>query len=269
MIQFKDIQDYYDYLEKDNSMHNDNSMSLQEGIYKLIENSQDPLLKSHLSYEKYFLEFRISRGELEPMMKYTNGYEYPNIDLFDDDLEYIKTRATNCINPKYKAKYNHILWCSKHKNNTYVKLAVDNYFIFLDNVALDSDLSNYHFGQYFETLFILGQSINYKKEEVLQFVISILGTQKLNSWQEYYLMCLITKEGKKVSEKLTLFYDYSIKVINENIHLDFTDKEAYLELIIILCQKLNKLPKEFHNKRGDLFIEESEKHKGSFVISTH
>ena len=78
-------------------------------------------------------------------------------------------------------------------------------------------------------------------------------------------MRFISEEGKKIeTATLQTFFDYCNKVIDNSVYPDFIGE--YLQLQIILCQKLNVSPKPFHNKLGEFHIAQSEKQKESFVV---
>lgn len=263
---FENLETYYEYLETDNGLLYD--FNLSKKIIILRDKAEDKELKSQCSYELFFSDFTMENGEVKPHLTYTNGQEYPNLTLFEDYFKYIKSRAENVQNPKYKAKYNHLLWASKHKHNDYAKQAIDNYFSFIKSVSVpvDDNLSHHAFENYFKNVFILSQSVNYKKNEVVQFFISILGTKKINGYKEYALMKFIAEEGKKIdTTTFQTFFDYSNKVIDNSIYPDFIGE--YLQLLIILCQKLNVSPKPYHNKLAEFHIAQSKKQKEeSFVI---
>jgi len=265
---FENIQEYYDYLENDNSLSND--LNLFAALINLRDKTEDIKLKAECYYEVYLIEFNIVKGDLKPQTTNINGDEYPSFTLFDDDLKYLKDRAESIQNPKYKAKYNHLLWKSKFQHFKYAKLSIDNYFLFLNTVLfpLNDGESDYYFNNYFQNLFILSQSINYRKEEVIEFFIAILDTKRINGFKECSLIKFIVEEGKKVSNIiLQLFFDYSNKVIDNSIYPDFT--EAYLQLLIILSSKLNISPKSYYNRLAAFYLTQSEEQKESFVVNDY
>ena len=149
-VMFENLQSYYDYLEKDNDLLFDQNISYS--LMNLRDKVEEKELKSFCSYELFFTDYTINSGELRPKLSYANGESYPNFSLFDDDFQYIKTRAENTKSPKHKAKYNHLLWESKHKHSDYAKQAIDNYFLFLKNVSLPLDDNLLH--QAFENYFL-------------------------------------------------------------------------------------------------------------------
>lgn len=265
VMKFESLSEYYEYIESDNSLLVDYNTS--NALTRLGDKIEDAELKKHCSYEQYFNDYSFINGGTQPKFSSADGSGYPNFSLFEDDLIYIKQRAENTINPKYKAKYNHLLWNSKHKHYFYSKLAIDNYLQFLSGVTLklDDNLSHHSFESYFQNLFILAQSLNYKKDEALQFFVSLLGRGKINGYKEYSLMTFIVENCKKIDIKiLQVFYDYANKVIEKSLYPEFLGE--YLELQISLCQKLGLTPKPFHNKLAEYHIAKSSDQKESFVV---
>jgi len=262
---FENLQAYYDYLDNDNSLLQKFNISIS--LINLRDKANENELKAFCSYELFFTDYVINGGQIRPKQILANGEFYPDFSLFDDDFKYFKSRAAIAKNPKYKAKYNHLLWESKFKHYEYAKLAIDNYFLFLNDVSfpLIDNLSSHAFENYFKNLFTLCQIINYKKEEAIQFLISLLGTKKINGYKEYSLMRFITEEGKKIENTtLQTFFDNCNIIIDCSVYPDFIDE--YLQLLIILSQKLNISPKSFHNKLGEFHISQTEKQKESFAV---
>ncbi len=262
---FENSQEYYEYLEKDTGLLFD--FKLSNEVLNLRDKIDDVELKAHCSYELFFTDFIINNGKIKPKMTLATGQTYPDFALFDDNFAYIKLRAENVENPKYKAKYNHLLWESKYKHNNYAYKAIDNYFAFIKSVSFASDdnLSHHAFQSYFNSLFILSQAVNHRKEEVLQYLISIIGSKKINGYKEYSLMQFILEEGKKI-EKVVLqtFFDYSNKVTENSIFPDLA--REYLQLLILLSPKLNISPKPYHNKLAEFYVADSKEQKENFVV---
>lgn len=263
-MKFENLGSYYEYIENDNSLLFDYNISFS--LVNLREIVEDVKVKKYCSYELYFTDYSIINGEPTPK-SITTSEPYPNFELFDDDLAYIKSRATNTINPKYKAKYNHLLWGSKHKHNSFAIEAIANYFNFLNNVSLnlDDNLSHHSFEKYFQNLFILSQSSNHKQDEVLQFLISLLGNNTVNGYIEYSLMKFVIDNSKKTNRKVVqTFFDYTNTVVENLVYSDFLGE--YLELQILICHKLGISPKPYHNKLAEFHIAQSEEQKESFVL---
>src|SRR5690606_13811380 len=122
------------------------------------------------------------------------------------------------------------------------------------------------FGKYYENLFALSQTINYKKDEAISYFISLLETDKLNDYTKSSLMDFIIANGKKIDQTtIQTFFDYSKNAIE---NLESRVLESYLNLLVILSQKLGTSPSEFHEKLGDYHISQIEtQKKESFVYS--
>jgi hypothetical protein len=248
---FNTIGEYYSYLETQDGLLQDNF--LVANIYKLQDQTTDELLHNLISHEIYFESFKVNKT---------------NLSLTSDALTYLKERALNIKNPKYVAKYNHILWLQT-KNLAYAQQAIDNYFILLQNSIFnrEDNLSNQAFSVIFKIMFILTQEIKYRKEEILEYLLTILGAKKINGYQEYSLMESIAVDGKKLNNTLKSFYNYANTVINSNIYPDFL--EEYLKLQLIVAQKIQESITPFHNRLALLYLEKSEKHLGSFVVQNY
>ncbi len=228
-MEFQSLDEYFEYLENDT-----NFQFLDLNTYKYItalrDKIEDEKIKKLCSYELIFADFSIENGIHIP--KFQSGTSaYPILDLFDDNFDYIKARAKQVQNPKYKAKYNHLLWLSPKKHIDYAKQAIESYLFLLENssFSVDDNLQCLSFGKYFKNLFILSQTINYKKEEVINYLVSLLESDKLNDLTKYSLMEYLVENGKniEVSVKQALF-DYSKNKIE---HLAERDLERYFPFL--------------------------------------
>lgn len=261
-MEFQNLEQYYDYLEKDSKIS-----FLDFNTYKYLtalrDKIEDESLKKICSYELFFSEFSIKKGLHIP--KFQSGENmYPSLDHFDDNFEYIKKRAKVVINPKYKAKYNHLLWLSPYKHIEFAKEAIDSYFSILKNYTFVNyenqiDLT---FCKYYENLLVLCQTINYKRNETVNYFLSLLEGKQLSEFTKYSLINFIVTDGKNIETPIySQFYNYSKEIIS---NLDSRILEKYLKLLIILSQKLKISPKEFHEKLGDYQITQlkAEKNQG-------
>lgn len=266
-MDFNNLDEYYDYLENDT-----NFSFLDLNTYKYItflrDKIEDEKTKKLCSYELFFADFSIENGIHVP--KFQSGANaYPTLELFDDNFDYIKTRANQVQNPKYKAKYNHLLWLSPQKHIDFAKQAIESYLSLLkkSSFSVDDNLQCLSFGKYFKNLFILSQTINYKKEEIINYLVSLLESDKLNDFTKYSLMDFLIQNGKKIDSSITKqFYDYSNNKIN---HLNGRILESYLSLLVLLSQKLKTSQSEFHEKLGDYHISQLETEKNKGFIAHH
>jgi hypothetical protein len=266
-MDFENLDEYYAYLENDN-----NFQYLDLNTYKFIttlrDNTEDEYTKKMCSYELFFADFSIEKGVHIP--KFQSGSNaYPTLELFDDNFDYIKTRANSVKNQKYKAKYNHLLWLSPQKHIDFAKQAIENYLLLLQNTSfsVDDNLQCYSFANYYKNLFVLCQTVNYKKDEAIQYFVSLLESDKLNDFTKYSLMEFIVENGKKIDSSITqTLFDYSNKSIEK---LDSRVLESYLNLLVILSQKLNLPTSEFHEKLGDYHISQLKTEKNQGFIAHH
>lgn len=266
-MDFKNLDEYYEYLENDTNFE-----YLDLNTYKYItalrDKIEDESTKKLCSYELFFADFSIEEGKQIP--KFQSGANaYPTLELFDDNFDYIKTRTNKVQNPKYKAKYNHLLWLSPQKHIDFAKEAIGSYLLLLKNssFSVDDNSQCFSFAKYFKNLFILSQTVNHKKDEIISYLVSLLESDKLNDFTKYSLMDFIIENGKKIDTSITQkFFDYSQNKIS---NLDERVIESYLKLLVILSQKLNTSPSEFHEKLGDYHISQLDKEKNKGFIAHH
>lgn len=266
-MEFKNLDEYYEYLENDT-----NFQYLDLNTYKYItalrDKIEDESTKTLCSYELFFADFSIEEGKHIP--KFQSGANaYPTLELFDDNFDYIKTRANKVQNPKYKAKYNHLLWLSPQKHIDFAKEAIESYLLLLKNssFSVDDNLQCFSFAKYFKNLFILSQTVNHKKDEIISYLDSLLESDNLNDFTKYSLMDFIIKNGKKIDSSITQkFFDYSKNKISD---LDERVLESYLKLLVVLSRKLNTSPSDFHEKLGDYHISQLENEKNKGFIAHH
>lgn len=263
---FNTIEQYYKYLELDKGLLID--FNLSKKLKSISESITNKEIKQKLLYELYTIEFHIENGLIQPIMSGTdkngNYVEYPSLNLFDDDLNYIMQRALATKNPKYIARYNHLIW-GKNKHQDYGKKAIDNYFEFLKLTALplNDDLSNWAFRNYFKNLFILSQTINYKKEDVIQYLLSILESTEVNQFQKCNLVRFVIDSGSKIEATvLNSFLDFANKIVS--VDFDFQAQEQFLKLQLLLSQKLKLQQKPYLDKLGEVYCKEATLESESF-----
>ncbi|WP_291136477.1 DUF4209 domain-containing protein [Flavobacterium sp. UBA7663] len=266
-MEFQSLDEYYDYLEKDT-----NFQYLDLNTYKYItalrDKTEDDNTKKLCSYELFFADFSIENGLHVPKFQIGDN-AYPSLELFDDNFEYIKTRANKAQNQKYKAKYNHLLWLSPQKHIEFAKNAIESYLLLLQNssFSVDDNLQCYSFGKYYKNLFVLSQKVNYKKDEIISYFVSLLESEKLNDFTKYSLMEFVVENGKNIDASVKqTFFDYSKNRIS---NLTDRELESYLNLLVLLSQKLNISTSEFHEKLGDYHISQLENEKNKGFIAHH
>lgn len=266
-MNFNSLDEYYDYLEKDNEFsHLD--LNTYKYIAALRDKIEDEDTKKICSYELFFADFSIEEGKHIP--KFQSGTNaYPTLELFDDNFEYIKTRSNKVQNPKYKAKYNHLLWLSPQKHIDFAKQAIESYLLLLKNssFSVDDNLQCYSFGKYHKNLFTLSQKINFKKDEIITHFVSLLKSEKLNDYTKYSLMEFIVENWKSIDSTIKqTFYDFTKNRID---HLVDRELESYLNLLVLLSQKLKTSPNEYHERLGDYHISQLLKENNKGFIAHH
>jgi hypothetical protein len=256
-MDFQNLDEYYEYLENDT-----NFQYLDLNTYKFItalrDRIEDESIKKLCSYELFCINFSIEAGK-----------HIPTLELFDDNFDYIKVRANQVQNPKYKAKYNHLLWLSPQQHIDFAKEAIESYLLFLKNSSflVDDNLECNSFGKYYKNLFVLSQKVNYKKDETITYFVSLLESEKLNSFTKSSMMKFIVENGKNIDTSIKqTFFDYSKDRIDS---LSDRELENYLNLLVLLSQKLNISPNEFHEKLGDYHISQLDKEKNKGFIAHH
>lgn len=266
-MDFNNLDEYYEYLENDT-----NFQYLDLNTYKFItalrDKSENENTKKLCSYELFFADFAIENGIQVPKFQVGEN-AYPALELFDDNFDYIKTRANKVQNPKYKAKYNHLLWLSPQKHIDFAKQAIESYLFLLTNssFSVDDNLQCYSFDKYFKNLFVLSQKVGYKKDVIITYFVSLLESEKLNDFTKYSLMEFIVENGKNIDTSIKqTFFDYSKKRIG---NLTDRELESYLNLLVLLSQKLKTSPSEFHEKLGDYHISQLENEKNKGFIAHH
>lgn len=258
---FNNLEEYYNYIE----LNVDADINISDFI-QLRNKTEDEEIKRLCNYEIYMHDFNIIRNILGPVYSFQNQngkQEYPNLGLFDDNLQHLKFRATKIINPRLKAKYNHILWLHQ-KHIDFAKVAIDNYLVYLKHLPNADIQTSEFYAEAFENLFLLSQQVSYKKEEVLRYFLSMLRTEKMPPYQEYSVMKCIVSDGKKIRDTLEAFYEYINEIITQKGNRDFI--KEYLKLQLIIAQKIDKRLAPFHNSLAEFYVEKSKSHQGTFVV---
>lgn len=264
-MEFQSIEEYYTFIENDTDLQN---INLSVNIRELLNKYKDEKDKIICTNEIILNDLMIEGGIHIPISQ-SGDNSYLTLKCFNDNFDYIKKRASNVQNPKYKAKYNHILWLSSYKHISFAKIAINCYMNFLEkNISLNNDYKQKHFfTKQFKNLFILCQTTNYKKKEVLNYFISILESDCLNDFNKYSIIKFIIEKDRNIEVPiLQIFLEYSKKV---NLILTSRNLENNLKLLIILCQKLKISPNEFHEKLGEYHLGQIELENTNGLINYH
>jgi len=249
---FQSINDYYNYLEQDASVRF--SIEATSALIMLRDSSFNIKEKDDCSFELLITEVSFFNGNICGRVKHQNSDQFFDVKLLDHNLEYLKARAEAVVNPKYKAKYNHILWESSVKHILYAKIAVDNYFFNLNQLIypLSDNLSNNIFESTFKNLFLLTKKINYRHEEVIRFFESFLESTNINGMKKCSLMQFIVEKGKLNKSELETLFNYALNAYNNVSYPELL--EYYLNLLINISQRLNIPQKPYYINLGNHFI---------------
>lgn len=262
---FETLQSYYHYLENDRTLVYDYTLS--DKLITLANKIENANEKEFCNYELFISEYNPVKGKLNPKITHSDGQHYPDLSIFKDDMEYVKLRAKEVINPKYKAKYNQLLWESKHKNLVYVKVAIDKYIEFIQSsqFPLTDAIQSRILYNYLENVFILSQSVNHRKEDVLDFSLTRLKNSDINGFTKTLIIRLIIDDGKKIEKTIIEFlFNYVKKIISDSIHSEHTLE--YLQLLLALSNKLALAPTEHLESLAEYYLTQAKKEKQSFII---
>jgi hypothetical protein len=150
-----------------------------------------------------------------------------------------------------------LIW-GKNKHQDYGKKAIDNYFEFfkLTALPLNDNLSSQAFGNYFKNFFVLSQTINYKKGEAIQYLLSILESNEVNEFQKCNLVRFVIDSGNKIETSiLNSFMEFANKMAE--VDFDLYAQEQFLELQLVLSQKLKLSQKPYLDKLGEVYCKEA------------
>ncbi len=265
-ITFNSFEDFHLYIAKDHDLEWD--VHLPSRLKWLGDKLEEEDLKIRCQYELDLFSFSIENGEVTSKVTHVDGSKYPDFGIFKDNLLYLKQRAKEEENSKYKAYYNHLLWKSPAKHGSFAKTATDHYILFLSKAIpnVKDNSANRAFKKCFKNLMSLSQEIGYRKEEVLKMLLNILWSEdRVNGYQKCSMMKYVAKNGKQIERSyLQSFFEYGNHVIDNNLYPDFQSEYLYLQ--ILLSQKLNSSTKVYHEKLGSIQLKEAARHDKSFVV---
>jgi hypothetical protein len=251
---FKDLEQYYSLLDSI-EMFDVSSIALSNKLKEIKGDFKE--LDEVFKTEIYFNDIEIKRGEFIPL--YTVGNEcYPSLEHFDN-LTYLKERAENCKNPRFSAKYNHLIFL-KTKNNQFAKVALDKYFEQLKKVkVLTQNNTQKLFLEDFENLVLLAKNIKYKEQEIIAFSKELIDSKIIQDFCFSYIISFLTKNLKMEVTNKQFFFDSVSSVLEANLFPK--TKKDLLELAIYLAQKTSYPAKHkiFTNQLGDFFVEEGKR----------
>lgn len=251
---FADLNQYYSFIDSIDS--NDVQIFALSNQLKMIKGSFNEL-ENVFNTEICFNDFQIKQGEFLPQCAFGNQC-YPSLTHFDND-SYLQERALNCKNPRFSAKYNHLIFL-KTKNNLFAKNAIDKYFEQLKNLKdLEQNFKQKFFIDAYENLVFLARKFKYKEQEVIVFSKELIETKIIQDFCFYYIISYLTKNLKiEINDKL-FFFDAVSTALEANYFPE--TKESLLELAIDLAQKTENFDnqKKFINQLGDFYVEQGKR----------
>lgn len=261
-MNFNNLQEYYTYLNEDNFFKDNIGLSshLKPLQLKLISEEE----KKNCVLEISFNDFNFKNGIYVPLFSAGSNC-YPDLNAFDD-LDYLKVRALETVNYKYKAKYYHLLY-HKTKDKREAIKAIESYLEFLrnSNLGLKDNREIRGFIDAFDNLIHLVEKVKYdKKNHIIQFVKDLIQGNKVNDYCLYHIMDYVINNMKLASGTKQFFFDVieaEITAIQCPEH-----REDFLKLIIDLAQKIGKPQQEFQNLLGDFYLDKADKEGKSFYV---
>jgi len=258
---FRNLQEYYVFLNSDISYME--IIGLSSNLKPLLNKLKVEEEKKKCSFEICFHDFHFRYGEYIPL--FASGENcYPALEKFND-LEYLKQRALNCLNHKYKAKYFHLLYQKTNDRREAID-AIDSYFELLSavNLYLKDNREIRGFLDTFDNLIYLSEKVKYKQKEVIQFSKDLILQNKVSDYCLFHIIDFVTKNVKLDTDSKQFFFDVVEAEINAIKYPEH--RKDFLLLIIVLAQKIGKPQQEYQNLLGDYYLDEAEKEGGNFYV---
>ncbi len=248
MILFNNLQEYYNFLNEKTSF-SIHTLLLSNNLNRIFQTLNDSTDKDSCIYELNFNEFEIRKGEYIPDSSIGNQH-FPSLESFNN-LEYLKVRATECENHRFKAKYYHLIYF-KSKNNQDAQKAVDCYFdlIKLQPFDLKDNSEIIIFNENFENLILLSNNIKYKQEEINGLIFDLINDVTTEGYTKYYILKTTINNIKLSENQIEDIFEITLPYIDGN---QYTIE--YLELIIKLAYKVGKPISDYQNLLGEKYVE--------------
>jgi hypothetical protein len=258
------IQDYFDLLITEDAFTYNGQLT--PALIKLRDGENDEEKLAAIALELFVNDQTAVDGKITGRMKYADGSSFPGTDLIEPHLYRLRLRLQATSNPKYLAKYNHILWDSKAKHIQYARAAVDNYLLMLQSgpFPLTGNGPNHLFEATFKNAFSLAQMINYRRDEIITLLVGELTNENINGYKKMSLMRYVTELGKKIDQiVLQHFFDYANEVINNGLYQEF--KDEFLGYLIGLAQRLSLPQKPYFIHMAEHCLAKASADKEPFV----
>jgi hypothetical protein len=188
---FSTIEELYKYLDSDVSLYG--RLNFTSEILELKGKLKRESEKKYCDYEFYAFQLPV---------QFPLDVTHRSLELFDDlNFKYIEARSNSISNPKYKARYNYIIWLSKYRHNKYGMVAIDNFLLQLKNSEFEANdnLSNNSFNNVFSVMYGLSQSINYRQNDIFVYLKTFIGSGKLNGYAESSILRNYVTSLKKIN----------------------------------------------------------------------
>lgn len=199
----------------------------------------------NLRYLQNLNERKESKTRFAPLVTYTNGSVFPDIQKFtDEQIEYYKARANETSNPIHRARYNEIIWETR-RDHTFARNAITAYLkclpIFYKNnweIELVDSLQR-----------VTELSLTLNDEKAIENVREVLieWLQKLSEAQKFrWCLELIDSilEMKRFLKEDELEICVDVAKSAASFYEKGTDKyhlqQSFLEKIVILMNALKK-----------------------------
>ena len=213
MPQFDNFEDLYSHLEEKSL---DYRYAHQIGnLFKELRDSfhekgrKKDSLKAQ--WEIDFFNFQLIDGNCKPTWTGTQEdgreFEYPSLKrITNEALEYLIARLDSSKNILLRARYSHILWCSKRRHSKYAEISIDCYLLLVDEfVKKDIKKPEENYGnnvlQYIKNAYYLSQKVKYKFDTVKNKIIELVKNFNPNSSYHFALkfdlIKLMLKHNKK------------------------------------------------------------------------
>ncbi len=244
---FNNLQEYYNVLNE-NSSSSIHTLLLSNNLKRIFQTLNKLSEKDICLTELNFNEFEIKKGEYIPQSSIGNQH-FPSIESFNN-IEYLKERAIQCENHRFKAKYYHLIYL-KSKNKQDAQKAVDIYFdlINLKTFNLNNNSEAIIFIKNFENLILLSNKIKYKQEEIIELTIQLINDSSIEGYSKYFIINFTTNNLKLTKEQKEEIFGITLKHIEGNEY-----PFEYLELIEKFALKIGKPAKVYQNLLGEHYV---------------
>ena len=195
-IKFKNLNDLYDYIEKNAWNYEHYQIGKLFFDYKNSLKSKD-LSGKKAQWEVDFFYFDTFMGKIIPARTKTSKdgtkHNFPDLENFDNDTyNYLIHRLDTSKNLLLKARYSIILWNSPKKHRKYAEIAVDSYLRLVtlyEKKDLKEPNKNYGFKivKSIKNAYIIAVSSKYNVAKVKSEIKRLIHQFNYNSNNSFYL----------------------------------------------------------------------------------